>query len=80
MADEITALGCCGEVNWSHYDIMAESAWSAKLSAFDGRGIYWHDVARAPASFSFCQHSVDTAKCLLFPQTIARVEKAADQY
>lgn len=59
---------------------MAESVWSAKLSAFDGRGIYWHDVARVPASFSFCQRSVDTAKCLLLPWTAARVGKAADQY
>lgn len=59
---------------------MAESIWSAKLSVFDGRGIYWHDVAPVPASFSFCQRTVDTAKCLLLLQTTARVEKAADQY
>lgn len=80
IAHKIAAFGCCAEVNWSHYDIMAESIWSAKLSVFDGRGIYWHDVAWVPASFSFCQHSVDTAKCLLLPRTTARVEKAADQY
>lgn len=80
IAHKISAFGCCREVNWSHYDIMAESVWSAKLSVFDGRGIYWHDVARVPAGFSFCQRTVDTAKCLLLPRTTARVEKAADQY